>query len=94
MISSVVYEKVAYRQIDDMKYAISFDNRKVRETKYRRYEPYRSYFDVGPRGSKDREQLVSIGLATKGDEHWCHVPDDGRLFLKCVTDVEISPESD
>lgn len=94
MVNSSVYEKVTYKQIDDMKHAIGFDNQKMRGTKHRKYEPYRNYFDAGPRDSEDWEQLVSIGLATKSGEHWYRVSDDGRLFLKRVTGVEILPESD
>ena len=51
MVNSSVYEKVTYKQIDDMKHAIGFDNQKVRGTKYRKYEPYRNYYDASPRDS-------------------------------------------
>ena len=52
MVNSAIYEKVTYKQIDDMKHAIGFDKRKVRGTKHRRYEPdvykrqgrHKSYF--------------------------------------------------
>lgn len=44
MVNSVVYENVTYKQINDMKHALGFDNRKIRGTKYRRYEPYRNFF--------------------------------------------------
>lgn len=39
MVDSSILEKVTYKQIDDMKHAIGFDNRKVRGTKHRKYEP-------------------------------------------------------
>ena len=47
MVNSAIYEKVTYKQIDDMKHALGFDKRKVRGTKHRRYEPYRNYFNTG-----------------------------------------------
>lgn len=94
MVNITLYEKVTYKQIDDMKHAIGFDNRKVRGTKHRRYEPYRNYFNAGGRDVEDWEQLVSLGFATKSRENWYHVSVDGRLFLKRVTGVEILPESD
>lgn len=94
MVSSTVYEKVTYKQISDMKHAIGFSDRKVRGTKYRKYEPYRNYFDAGSRDIEDWEQLVSIGLAIKSRDNWYHVSDDGRVFLKFITGVEILPESD
>lgn len=47
MVNSVVYENVTYKQINDMKHALGFDNRKIRGTKYRRYEPYRNFFMLG-----------------------------------------------
>lgn len=94
MVNSAIYEKVTYKQIDDMKHALGFDERKVRGTKHRRYEPYRNYFNAGERDVKDWEQLVTIGFATKSRENWYHVSDDGRIFLKRVTGVEFLPESD
>ena len=49
MVNSVVYEKVTYKQIDDMKHAIGFDNRKVRGTKHREILSHiRNYFDARP----------------------------------------------
>jgi hypothetical protein len=93
MISSTVYESVTYKQISDMKHAIGFDNRKVRGTKHRKYEPYRNYFNTGVADVKSWEQLVSLGLARKSSGNWYHVSDDGREFLKRVTGVEILPES-
>lgn len=94
MVSSTIYEKVTYKQIDDMKHALGFDNRKVRGTKYRRYEPYRNYFNAGGRDVEDWEQLASIGFATKSRENWYHVSYDGRIFLERVTGVKFLPESD
>lgn len=94
MVSSTLYEKVTYKQISDMKHAIGFDNRKVHGTKYRKYEPYRNYYNTGLRDVESWEQLVTIGLATKSRNNVYHVSDDGRMFLKFVTGVEILPESD
>lgn len=94
MVNSAIYEKVTYKQIDDMKHALGFDKRRVRGTKHRRYEPYRNYFNSGEHDVKDWEQLVTIGFATKSCENWYHVSDDGRIFLERVTGVKILPESD
>lgn len=93
MVNSAIYEKVTYKQIDDMKHALGFNKRKVRGTKYRRYEPYRNYFNTGERDVKDWEQLVAIGFATKSRENFYHVSEDGRIFLEWVTGVKFLPES-
>lgn len=93
MVSSALYEKVTYKQIDDMKHAIGFERGRVRGTKHRRYEPYRNYFNTGECDREDWEQLVTIGLAIKSRDNWYHVSDDGREFLRRVTGVEILPES-
>lgn len=93
MVSSAIYEKVTYKQIDDMKHAIGFERGRVHGTKHRRYEPYRNYFNTGERDWEDWEQLVKIGFADKGKENWYSVSDDGREFLRRVTGVEILPES-
>lgn len=94
MVNSAIYERVTYKQIDDMKHALGFDKRKVRGTKNRRYEPYRNYFNAGGKDVEDWEHLVSVGLATKSRENWYHVSDDGRIFLELVTGVKFLPESD
>lgn len=94
MVSSAIYEKVTYKQIDDMKHAIGFENRKVTGTKHRKYEPYRNYFYTGSADASDWKQLVSIGFAKEGQENYFRVTDDGREFLRRVTGVEILPESD
>ena len=93
MVSSAIYEKVTYKQIDDMKHAIGFERGRVRGTKHRRYEPYRNYFNTAECDREDWEQLVKIGFADKGKENWYSVSDDGREFLRRVTGVEILPES-
>lgn len=93
MVSSAIYEKVTYKQIDDMKHAIGFERGKVTGIKHRKYEPYRNYYDAGPKAIESWEQLVSIGFATKSRDHWYHVSDDGREFLRRVTGVDILPES-
>ena len=43
MVDYNKYQHVTYNQIDMMKHAIGFDDRKVKGTKYRKYEPYRNY---------------------------------------------------
>lgn len=93
MVNSSIYDKVTYKQIDDMKHALGFSNQKVHGTKHRKYEPYRNYFNTGACDVEDWEQLVRIGFAVKSRENWYHVSDDGRLFLQYVTGVEILPES-
>ena len=93
MVSSAIYEKVTYKQIDDMKHAIGFSSRRVHGTKHRRYEPYRNYFNTGECDREDWEQLVSIGFAEKGNDNWYSVSEDGREFLSMVTGVSILPES-
>ena len=93
MVSSAIYEKVTYKQIDDMKHAIGFERGRVRGTKHRRYEPYRNYFNTGGGDVEDWEQLVAIGFAEKGNDNWYSVSDDGREFLGRVTGVKILPES-
>lgn len=93
MGNSVTYEKVTYKQIDDMKHALGFDKRKVHGIKHRRYKPYRNYFNAGRRDIEDWEQLVTIGFATKSHENWYHVTADGRIYLEWVTGVEFLPES-
>ncbi|MDO5559392.1 MAG: hypothetical protein Q4F95_07300 [Oscillospiraceae bacterium] len=95
MVSYEECEHVTYKQIDDMKHAIGFDNRKVRGTKNRRYEPYRNYFDAGERDIEDLDKLVKIGLMTKRKFHnntVYHVTEDGKTFLYYVTGVEILPD--
>lgn len=93
MVSSAIYEKVTYKQIDDMKHAIGFSNRRVHGTKHRRYEPYRNYFNTGECDVEDWERLVAIGFAEKGNDNWYSVSADGREFLERVTGVKILPES-
>lgn len=93
MVSSTEYMKVTYKQIADMKHALGFENREVRGTKHRTYEPYRNRYDAGDRDIESWEHLVSIGFAAKRREHWYCVTDDGRIFLEWVTGVKILPES-
>ena len=94
MISSTVYGNLTYNQISNMKHAIGFDNRKVRGTKHRKYEPYRNHFVTGVDNNSSWEYLVSIGFATKSSENCYHVSDDGKLFLQYVTGVEILKDMD
>ncbi len=92
MIDYNKIKNVTFKQIDYMKHAIGFDDRKVKGTKYRRYEPYRNFFDAGKPDIADMEKLVEIGLMTKSRDHWYHVNDDGKKFLQLVTGVEILPD--
>ena len=85
-------QRVTFKQIDDMKHTIGFDDIKVKGTKHRRYEPYRNFFDAGDADIPDMEILVEIGLMTKSRERWYHVNDDGKKFLQLVTGVEILPD--
>ena len=93
MIDYKKIQSVTYKQIDDMKHTIGFDDMKVKGTKYRKYEPYRNYFDAGKCDVEDMEKLVEIGLMTKSREHLYHVNNDGKKFLQLVTGVEILPDA-
>ena len=93
MIDYKKIQGVTFKQIDDMKHTIGFDDMKVKGTKYRRYEPYRNYFDAGECDVEDMEKLVEIGLMTKSREHLYHINDDGKKFLQLVTGVEILPDA-
>ncbi len=92
MIDYNKIKNVTFKQIDYMKHAIGFDDREVKGTKYRRYEPYRNFFDAGKPDIADMEKLVEIGLMTKSRDHCYHVNDDGKKFLQLVTGVEILPD--
>ncbi len=94
MIDYRKLQNVTYKQIDDMKHTIGFDNSKVRGTKYRRYEPYRNFFYAGPADIPDLDKLVELGLMTKSKDSVYHVNDDGKKFLQRVTGVEILPDMD
>lgn len=92
MVNSREYMKVTYSQIDKMKHAIGFDDRKVTGTKYRKYEPYRNYYAAPSCGDSELEELVRLGFMEKSRENYYHVTDDGKIFLKRVTGVEILPD--
>ena len=94
MVNSAIYEKVTYKQIDDMKHALGFDNRKVMGTKHRTYEPYRNRFQAGGKDVEDWKVLVSLGFAVESQENWFSVTADGRLFLEYVTGIKFLEESD
>lgn len=85
-------KNVTFKQIEDMKHTIGFSDEKVKGTKYRKYEPYRNFFDAGDVDIPDMEKLVEIGLMTKSRDRWYHVNDDGKRFLQLVTGVEILPD--
>lgn len=94
MVSYMVYKNVTYGQIEIMKHAIGFKNEKVRGTKYRRYEPYRNYYDAGGDDVNECEFLVSVGFMEKSREHLYHVTDDGKKFLYYVLGVRILADMD
>ncbi|MDE5564363.1 MAG: hypothetical protein K2I93_04355 [Oscillospiraceae bacterium] len=93
------YEKiksVTYNQIDMMKHVIGFDNKHIKGTKRRRMEPYRNYYDAGPRDESELNALANLGLMQKSNPPYSlgicyHVTEDGRKFLEMVTGVEILP---
>ena len=93
MVKSTEYENITYKQISDMKHALGFDNRKVTGTKHRKYKPYRNYFNTGERDIDDWEKLVAIGFAERSSKNYYNVTEDGRMFLKIVTGIEIEKES-
>ena len=80
---------VTYKQIDIMKHTIGFNRGRIRGTKYRRYAPYRNYFNAGPTDIVDIEDLVEIGLIEEYRKNWFEVTDDGKEFLRLVTGVTI-----
>lgn len=103
MVNVSVYEKVTYKQIEDMKHTIGFDNKRVKGTRYRKYEPYRNYFYSGRLRPKHLDQLVEMGFMSLREvnsplsnekQYIYSVTDDGRKFLELVTGVEILEESD
>ena len=89
MVNSREYMKVTYSQIDKMKHTIGFINRYVTGTKHRKYKPYRNYYAVSDIGDPELEELVRLGFMEKISERYFHVTEDGKLFLKFVTGVEI-----
>lgn len=92
MINYGKYQQVTYNQIDMMKHTIGFDNRKIRGTKHRKYEPYRNYYNAGERDKAELDKLVEIGFMKKSNESYYHVTDDGKKFLYYVTGVHILPD--
>lgn len=65
MVDYNKYQDVTYNQIDMMKHTIGFDDRKVKGTKYRKYEPYRNYYNAGERDKAELDKLVEIGFMKK-----------------------------
>ena len=82
MVSSTLYEKVTFKQIDDMKHALGFSNKKVTGTKYRKYTPYRNRFYAGGKDIEDWKNLVLLELAEEHSENIFSVTEDGMFFLK------------
>ncbi len=89
MLNFKEINNVTYKQIDIMKHAIGFDRGRIRGTKYRRYAPYRNYFDAGLADIADIKSLVEIGLMKEYRRNWFEVTDDGKEFLRLVTGVTI-----
>lgn len=92
MVSSTEYEKVTFKQIDDMKHALGFDNRKVTGTKHRKYEPYRNYFCAGGNDIDDWKILVGLGFSEEGKDNYFRVTADGRDFLERVMGIKFLEE--
>ena len=92
MLNLKKIDKITYKQIDIMKHTIGFNRGRIRGTKYRRYAPYRNYFDAGPADIASIESLVEIGLMKEYRKNWFAVTDDGREFLELVTGVNILEE--
>ena len=70
MVDWTKYQHVTYSQIDKMKHAIGFSDGKVTGTKYRKYEPYRNYYDAGDRDLLELDELVRLGFMGKNRVHW------------------------
>ena len=83
---------ITYKQIDIMKHTIGFNRGRIRGTKYRRYAPYRNYFQAGLADIADIKELVEIGLIKEYRKNCFEVTDDGREFLRLVTGVTILEE--
>ena len=87
---------VTKSQIDNMKHTIGFSNRKVRGTKYRKYEAYRNYYAT-QEGCEDFNGLVDLcdkGLMISrqdGTTGWLfHLSPEGFRFLSDITGVNIT----
>jgi hypothetical protein len=83
---------VTYKQIDIMKHTIGFNRGRIRGTKYRRYAPYRNYFEASSTDIADIKELAKIGLMKEYRKNCFEVTDDGREFLELVTGVTILEE--
>lgn len=88
MLNFKKIDNVTYKQIDIMKHTIGFNRGRIRGTKYRRYAPYRNYFQAGLADMK----LAKIGLMKEYRKNCFEVTDDGREFLELVTGVTILEE--
>lgn len=93
MVSSNLYEAVTFKQIDNMKHALGFDNRKVTGTKHRKYIPYRNRFFAGGKDIEDWKSLVDLGFAEEVCANNFCVTADGRFFLERVTGIKFEEES-
>lgn len=88
MLNFKKIDNVTYKQIDIMKHTIGFNRGRIRGTKYRRYAPYRNYFQAGLADMK----LAKIGLMKEYRKNCFEGTDDGREFLELVTGVTILEE--
>ena len=67
--------KITLNQINNMKHAIGFDKRKIKGTKYRKFESYRNFFTT-QEGCKDFEELEELSnqglmLSRQMGDKWC-----------------------
>ena len=86
--------KITLNQINNMKHAIGFDKRKIKGTKYRKFESCRNFFTT-QEGCKDFEELEELSnqglmLSRQMGDKWCfHVSKEGMRFLENITAVAI-----
>ncbi|MEE0114694.1 MAG: hypothetical protein U0J29_05690 [Ruminococcus sp.] len=92
MLNLKKIDNITYKQIDIMKHTIGFNRGRIRGTKYRRYAPYRNYFEASSTDIADIKELAKIGLMKEYRKNCFEVTDDGREFLELVTGVTILEE--
>lgn len=92
MIDASLYENVTYKQINDMKHALGFDNGNVTGTNHRTFIPYRNSFHASGKDIKDWKNLVTLGFAIEQSENTFSVTPDGTLFLEKVTGITFELE--
>jgi hypothetical protein len=90
---------ITMAQIDNMKHALGFANKRVKGLKYRRYQAYRNYYATAE-GCDGFEGLVDLsdkGLMLErqvGDKTYFHVSELGFEFLSKLTGVTITDTAD